>query len=192
MLGANLIPREIEKRTLHLLFSRPVAVFEVVAGKALGLACLLLLNTLLLGAALVACLKAVEFLPGSVSPILFAALGLAYLMSFLLACFSAMLSCAFKPALSVFGGVGAYLLGNSFGQIETLLDSKRVMPLTKAVLKGASWIFPDLGHFNLGFGVTYGLDVPVAQVALASVYALLWGALYLVIASVILKRRHLG
>ena len=51
--GVSLVSKEIEKRTVYSIFSKPVGRGEFIVGKYLGLCLTLLLNVLVMGAGVV-------------------------------------------------------------------------------------------------------------------------------------------
>src|SRR6185437_7550167 len=51
LIGASLLNREVERRTIFLALSRPISRFQFVAGKYVGLLLVLLLNWALVSAA---------------------------------------------------------------------------------------------------------------------------------------------
>src|SRR5579883_737580 len=53
ILGINLVPNEIEKRTIYTILSKPVARFEFLAGKFLGGLMTVFVNVALMGLAFV-------------------------------------------------------------------------------------------------------------------------------------------
>ena len=119
MIGASLINREVERRTMYLALSRPISRFQFVAGKYVGLCFVLMLNWLLVSGAFLAVL----LLSGGVeahsfSTTLFVALGLLLFQSLMMAAIAILFSTFSTTSLSAVLAIGVYLIGNNVSQIH--------------------------------------------------------------------------
>jgi ABC-type transport system involved in multi-copper enzyme maturation permease subunit len=187
--GAVVIAREFDRRTVFLALARPISRLEFLLGKYVGVAVVLVLNSLLLSAGFLFVLR---LLPGGdalLGPTVFQALGLLALQSLVLAALSLFFSSFSTPSLSIVMALGMYLVGVNLSQLR-LLAAKQEAGALKYLIEGFSAILPNFEHFNLGLKVSYGLAVPGSFVLASVAYALVWIGLLLVFAGVLLDRKE--
>jgi len=192
LLGATLLPREIERRTLHLALSRPISRMDFVFGKFLGLQAVLALNWLL-GVAILYAIVIKEapdweyVLRGA--PAIGAVLLL--LHGAVLSAIAAALSLVTTPPVAMAAAFGIYLVGHAHTAIQLLIERGR-NPAALPVLKIIRWVFPNLEHFTLGARATYDIHVPASFVALSVFYAVLWVAIALLVAGMAARQKELS
>ena len=184
--GHQLIFREVERKTLYFIFSRPVHRWQFVCGKFLGLfltlgVCLLSMGTLLTGVLL---LSGYEF--GG-------ALGQAFLLKageLLIMAASAVMVAAFTtPVLAGLLTLAVYVVGHGSGELFALL-ARTESVVVGALVKGISWVVPRLDLFHGTAPVLQNSSWPASHLVWALGYAGLYAAACLVFASLILSRRE--
>lgn len=190
MIGASLLNREVERRTMYLALSRPISRFQFVAGKYVGLCFVLILNWLLVSGSFLSVL----LLSGGVeahsfSTTLFAALGLLLFQSLMMAAIAILFSTFSTTSLSAVLAIGVYLIGNNVSQIYGIAQ-KVHSRIGSFSLEMLGFILPNLEHFNLGTKVTYGIDVPVKFVLLAVAYSLVVSTFAIVLAGVFIHKKE--
>jgi len=190
LMGAAVLNREVERRTMFLALSRPISRFQFVAGKYLGLLMILILNWALVSAVFLGIL----FLAGGVetncfSSTLFVALGLLLLQSWVMAGVAIFFSTISTTSLSAVLAIGVFLIGNNVTQIHTMA--------TKIHSTVGSWCMglfglavPNLEYFDLGSKVTYGLPVAGHFILIATGYALVVSALLITLAGVLIHGKE--
>lgn len=169
LVGAVILGREIDKRTIHLALSRPLSQAEFLCGKYLGLVWVLCVNWILLTVAYLLVMKATGSPANST---LFLALLLVLLQSFLIAGFAFFFSSFSTASLSVIFTVGILLIGKNISQIR-FLSAKVDEQWLASILKALAALLPNFEHFGLGLNVTYGLPVPASVLVGSVIYGLL-------------------
>jgi ABC-type transport system involved in multi-copper enzyme maturation permease subunit len=175
--GIGLVSKEIERKTIYTIVSKPVARFQFLLGKYLGLCLTLLINTSIMTSGLLAVLY-LQDVP--IHAVLFKALGMITAVALLFSTFSsATLSAIFTLAIYVIGHLTPDL--KAFGQ--------KMEGVGRTVLEGMYYILPNLDRFNLKGHVTHQLDVPAGDLLMIVAYGMAYTAFLLMLASVIFQQR---
>jgi ABC-type transport system involved in multi-copper enzyme maturation permease subunit len=182
--GIGLVNKEIDKKTIYTIISKPVARYQFLLGKYLGLSLTLLINTGIMAAGLLAVLY---FQDVPIQLVLFKALGLVYL-EFLVVTAVALLFSTFTSAtLSAIFTLAVYVIGHLTTDLKTF--GQKMDALGRAVLESIYYLLPNLDRFNLKGHVTHQLDVPAGDLVLIVSYGTAYTALLLVLASAIFQHR---
>jgi len=183
--GIGLVNREIERKTIYTIASKPVPRTSIVIGKYAGLVLVLGLLVALMGTAqvLVLLLNGVPFGAG-----LGIALGMTLLELMVVTAFAVLYSTFTSPTLASFFSLSTYVIGHltedirSFGSAS---ESRFVQELSAAVY----WVLPDLEAFNVRMEVVHGVELPLPYLASTAAYGLLYSGLVLAGAALIFHRR---
>ncbi len=189
MIGAGMVAREFDRRTILVALTKPITRFQFLLGKFGGLKWVLLLNSLLLSAAYLGILRMLTDNPAIISDTLLQALYLLCIQSLLLSALAIFFSTFSTTSLSVMMTLGVYVVGVNVSQIR-MLAIKQDSVLLASLLKAASMIVPNFEHFNLGFKVTYGVPVSGSFVALGTLYGSAWILLLMLLSGWIIQRRE--
>jgi ABC-type transport system involved in multi-copper enzyme maturation permease subunit len=184
LVGAGCVALEIERRTLLLLFSKPVARWEVVIGKFLGVLALALTNVAVLALLLEA---VVWWRTGAPEPALLPAVILSAVEVLLLTAFAVLFSCFSSQMVSGIFGVGVYLVGH-FADGLTLLQ-ERVSGAAALLVRFLILVLPNLERFNLRAEAVHGLHPPAPLVALAAGYGFAYAGFVLLLTVLLFRRR---
>lgn len=197
-IGIGLVSKEVEKRSIYSLLSKPIERHQLVLGKYLGLVLTLAVNLAVMSAALYAVLAYMAWAapPGAAlgweRPALDPAMLKAFVLTFLeLAIVTAiavffstfstpMLSAAFTFALFVAGRFSADL--RNFNQV---VES----PAANALTTGLYWLLPNLSQFDARAQVVHGDPVSAASLAFSAAYAVLYIAALITAAALVFSRR---
>lgn len=185
LLGANIVHEEIDRKTLFVLLSRPVARWQYVGGRYLGIAGALMLMTLALTVVFAVVLTIVN---GQMSGGDGIALGLAFVEAMVLGSVGVMLSCFTTPTLGVGMGVGAWLIGASSDDLIGLTEGQGAANVAARVV---SYVFPALSRFNFREAVVYDFAIDPTHVLSVAGYGLAYAVAMLALASIILQRREM-
>lgn len=182
--GIGLVNKEIDKKTIYTIISKPVARYQFLLGKYLGLSLTLLVNTGIMAAGLLAVLY---FQDVPIQLVLFKALGLVFL-EFLVVTAVALLFSTFTSAtLSAIFTLAVYVIGHLTTDLKTF--GQKMDAVGRAVLESIYYLLPNLERFNLKGHVTHQLDAPAGDLLLIVAYGTAYTALLLVLASAIFQRR---
>ena len=192
-LGVAMLYAEVQKRTVHAIVSKPIARWEFVLGKYLGMALTLTVLVALFALAMVGLLTLQGVaLTGAVAK----ALVLAWLEVLTVAAIAVFFSAFSTPFLSGIFAFALFVLGRLTPDMEEAIRGSDAAPWMKALLDVALRIVPDLHLFSVSGRTLDGAHVTVhgdfvtwAYVGTSAAYGVLWIAGLLVIASVIFERR---
>jgi Cu-processing system permease protein len=199
--GINLIAKDLDRRTIYMVLSRPIARWQYIIGKFFGMSLLIMTAVLFLGCcAALSIMTLMQVYPLFFSQfswsmivlaLLFIALSLVLLsaLSFLFASFA---STSFVTlALTVI----AYLIGNSLADVKALVENPgavgiQVAPLTLKTVQAAYYLFPNLSFFDLKLQAAHGLPVAPSYVLWTALYGLLYTCLAVALAALIFRKKE--
>jgi Cu-processing system permease protein len=185
-LGISLVSKEVERRTIYTILSKPVHRWEVVLGKYLGLAATVAVNVLLMGAGLALLTLAMGWWGGALAAALFLVLVEALVLTALATLFSTFTT----PTLAAIFTLGLFVVGHLTGALRAVTQqaqSEWIRLLGEAVYR----LLPNLEAFNVKGRVAVGDPVSLAEVGLAAGYGLLYVVAVLALAAVVFERREL-
>jgi ABC-type transport system involved in multi-copper enzyme maturation permease subunit len=188
-IGVGLVYKEIDKRTIYNLLSKPVHRQEFVVGKYLGLCMTLLVNSIVMAAGTE---LALLYVNRGLAPIELAVLPAAYLIFLeltLLVGIAIMFSSFTTPMLAALFSFAAYVIGQFSGdlrQAAELSDSTVV----RALLTALYYLLPNLSNFGFIAEASHGRLPPPAMVLQATVYAAIYIGILLSASALIFQRRN--
>lgn len=182
--GIGLVSKEIDKKTIYTIVSKPVARFEFLLGKFFGLTLTLLVNMLIMTVGLLAVLMA-QSVP--IESVLFKAIGLILLECMVVTAVALLCSTFTSATLSAIFTLAIYVIGHLTADLKTF--GQKMDGLGRSMLEGMYYLLPNLERFNLKGHVTHQLDVPLNDLALIVAYGMAYTAFLLLLASIIFQRR---
>lgn len=154
-MGASLLTKEIESRTLYMVISRPVPRWVFISGKLLGLICVLIINLLILSAMI---LIASYLLGGQLSQMTFVAMGFnlveAILLLLVVVLFSLFSNTILASIISLVILASGHAVKETFG--STFVDHR---PALKMVLDFYHLVLPAFYKLNFKEYVIYSQSV---------------------------------
>lgn len=185
-IGADLVSRDVERRTLHLLLVKPLSREEFVLGRYLGLCLTLFSSVALMGAGLALALWTVQ---GQFS------------LSLLAAAYSLMLQICLTGAIAVFFSttssrvlaiLGATILAVLGRMTDVLKNASVVLEGFPDWLgKGLYLFLPNLLNFDLKNHAIYGDPIPPRILADLTAYAAVYVVVLLSLGALAFRRRDL-
>ncbi len=184
-LGVGLIHKEVDRRTIYTVLSKPLSRSEFLLGKYLGLVATLWLQMAVMGVgfAVTSWLSEAPLDAGHAY-----AIGLAGMEAALLAAVATMFSSFSTPLLSALFSVGIYLVGHLTRDLREL-GAASGSEGTATVTSLLHRVLPDLESLNLSIQAVHGLPIAPAEVAFAVLYAVGYSAALLVFATILFQRR---
>lgn len=183
--GIGLVSKEIEKKTIYTIVSKPVPRYEFLIGKFCGLAITLFVNTCVMVAGL---LLVLWFMKVPIEAILFMSLSLIYLECLVVTAVALLFSTFSSATLSAIFTLAIYVIGHLSGDLR-LFGKKFMGDVGQGVLNALYYTLPNLERFNLKGHVIHHLDFSAADMALTLAYGLTYAAMLLLIASMIFQKR---
>jgi ABC-type transport system involved in multi-copper enzyme maturation permease subunit len=184
-MGVGLIHREVERRTIYTILSKPVTRARFLAGKYLGLVATLWLQLAIMVAAFVVVSLASGAALGAGHAI---ALGLVAVELAVVVAFATLFSSFTTPFLAACYSVGLYLVGHLTRELRALGAGAQ----SEVFAETTVWIhrvFPDLSALNRVIEAVHGLPIPAPEVGWALVAGAAWCAGFLLVAVVVFERR---
>jgi ABC-type transport system involved in multi-copper enzyme maturation permease subunit len=184
--GINLVYKEIEKKTVFNILSKPVSRDKFIIGKFLGLALTMLMA---LGAMAVIFFVFVALSGGGFDwgiLLYFFMLGLELLV---IVAISLLFSSFTTPILSFIFTVSLYLIGHvmwTFNEFKSLLKA----PAWKAFVQVLYYLLPNLDKFNIKNDVVLGTALNPWTLLFSSLYALAYIAALLALTVLIFRKRE--
>ena len=182
--GIGLVSKEIDKKTIYTIVSKPVARFEFLLGKFFGLTLTLFVNMLIMTTGLLAVLLA-QSVP--IEALLFKAIGLILLECMVVTAVALLCSTFTSATLSAIFTLAVYVIGHLTPDLKTF--GQKMDGFGRNMLEGMYYLLPNLERFNLKGQVTHQLDVPLNDLVLIVAYGMAYTAFLLLLASVIFQRR---
>jgi len=197
-IGIGLVSKEVERRSIYTLLSKPVRRHEVVLGKYCGLVLTLAVNLAIMAVTVYAVLGYMsvtgseEFRRGLEAP----ATDPAMLKAFFLIFVQLMLVAAIALFFSTFCGslvaagltVGLYVVGHFTADLRSLQDVVDA-PVAGFVAMGLSYLLPDLAAFDVSADVVHAQPVTIGYILLTVGYAFAYIGALLVGAMAVFSRR---
>lgn len=183
--GISLLYKEIDKKTIYTIISKPIQRWQFLLGKYLGILLTLAVELTIMSVIFVAQLAIKDI---ELTTTLFQALALIYVEISVVAAIAMLFTTFSTPFLSGLLTASLFLLGNAHGAIRNFAEIHKSDTI-RGVLKIAEVFLPDLTLFNLTQEVTYNIEVPWSYVAYATSHGLLYAGALLVISSVVFGRR---
>lgn len=185
-LGTSLIYKEIEKRTLYILLSKPVSRVEFLIGKFFGLWSSVILNVLLMSAVY---LTIVAIKGGGVDLVsLWSILLLLFELSIFIALAIVFSTITMPLAGAIYSLIILYI-GHSLDMIKNAAEKSSAF--FKYLVEIAYYILPNLEKFNLRNSVVHGTTPSFNEIMFPVIYAILYSICLLWIASIALKNQDL-
>ncbi|MHC4871053.1 MAG: ABC transporter permease [Planctomycetota bacterium] len=206
-IGTALIYKEIDKRTIYTILSKPVSRYEFLLGKFAGLVSVLFIVLSLMG--VIVCLFIKMVLAGTINYIFIEAMLLTFFELSIVTALAVMFSTVASPILSAIFTFSCYLVGQVTPSLLDIVNFKPldqkgmeletvdvfskfltvshevVAPLSKVVY----YILPNLTHFSLRNRVVYGPDLAQGEFVSAVVYACFYCSAVLFAAVLLFNRK---
>jgi len=189
-IGVGLVSKEMDKRTLYALLAKPLERWQFLAGKFVGLAMTLAVNTGAMTVGLYLALWSVKHPLTSNDWYLLAAVYLILLKLVLIVALAMLFSCFTSPFLAILFTAGIYVAGLFAGELRTM-QAVDLSPSAMAVFRGVSYLLPNFENFNVMGVVAHARPVPLALVWQGTLYAAVYSLVVLVGAAMVFSRRNL-
>ncbi len=197
-IGIGLVSKEVERRSIYSLLSKPIRRHELILGKYAGLVLTLAVNVAVMAAALYLVLgymswvESEEFkatwLRPAADPAMLPAIFLVFAQLALVTAL-ALFFCTFSsPILSAVLTFGLYVVGHfnaDLRNFESVVDSTAAAYLARALY----YALPSLAPFDVKAAVVHGEPVTFGYVAMTTGYGAAYVAALLLAAVFIFSRR---
>ncbi|UCE86443.1 MAG: ABC transporter permease subunit [Deltaproteobacteria bacterium] len=184
-LGVGVLHKEVDRRTIYTILSKPISRSEFVLGKYLGLTATIWLQLLIMSAAfaLISWLAHAPLGTGHAAALLLSGLEMSLMVAV-----ATLFSAFTTPMLASFFTAGIWVVGHLTRDLRQLASHSDV----SAVRELAVWIhrlLPDLESFNVSIQAVHGLPIEGSEVTLPIAYGIGYASLVLILAIVLFERR---
>jgi len=197
-IGIQLVSKEVERRSIYSMLSKPIARRQLVLGKYLGLVLTLAVNLAVMALAFYIVLgymrwtapqSVLDSLDGpATDPRMLKAIVLIYGQLAIVTAVALFFSSFSTPILSASFTLGIYVAGHFSADLrnfDQVIDSA----VAQTIARGLYWILPNLAPFDVKAQVVHALPVPAGYVALTLLYGAAYVAVLLTMAVMIFSRR---
>ncbi|HXI24020.1 MAG TPA: ABC transporter permease subunit [Pyrinomonadaceae bacterium] len=185
--GVGLVYKEIERRTLYAILSKPISRGQFLLGKYLGLCATLFVNVLIMGLgvslALVYIHRGWDPLVVNIWP----AILLIYFELAIITGVALLFSSFSTPALSALLTFFVFIIGHFSADLKALANSGSS---ARFVFRALYYLLPNLTNYSAIAAASHGTVPDATSVLLAIAYAIVYSAVLLAAASLIFGRRN--
>jgi ABC-type transport system involved in multi-copper enzyme maturation permease subunit len=197
-IGINLVAKEVERRSIYNLLSKPVTREQFLIGKYLGLVTTLAVN---IGAMCVAFYLVLFYqdwaaTPGqraawpapAMDPKLMIAVALIFGELMLVTAVALFFSSFAGPLVAILMTFALWIAGHfnaDLRQFEQVVDS----PVVAYIARGLYYVLPNLAPFNVKAEIVHGVPVAASHIVLTLGYAVVYISMLLVAAVTVFRRR---
>ncbi|HRH42184.1 MAG TPA: ABC transporter permease subunit [Pyrinomonadaceae bacterium] len=185
--GVSLVSKEIERRTVYSIFSKPIGRGEFIVGKYLGLCLTLLVNVVLMG---VGVSLAILYVGGKgLALSIWGSILLIFLELTIITAVAVLFSSFSSSALSALLSFFVFIIGHFSASLNDLAKSMG-SAFAQYFFGAIYYLLPNLSHFSFIANAAYG-DAPPASMILGSfVYAIVYVMILLTLTILIFSRRN--
>lgn len=185
LIGGRLVYKEIEKRTIYLILSRPLHRWEFIAGKYFGLLLVLFESILIM----VGMFYLIIFLFGiqaNFSPLL--SVLMTFCQLWILTAIAIFFSTFTTPITSAVFTFVVYFLGHFTRDLKVLAALSK-SPQLKAIADIVYIILPNLSNFNVKSEVVHNMIIDPKIIIFTIIYALVYSFIIIFISCLIFQRK---
>jgi len=198
----QMVSKDLEKKTVYLILSRPISKAQYILGKYTGLGSIILFSSAVLGicAALsvqVSTLGVEDYMPANFSWHVFF-LSVAFLTLSLLVMTGISIlfvSITSHPFTAMLLALMTYFIGQNIENVKNIIISTRIFSpdaISMKVINIVSWVLPNLAVFDLKATAAYGLPLDAMSLAWTTLYGLSYIGMCLIVTILIFQRRELA
>jgi ABC-type transport system involved in multi-copper enzyme maturation permease subunit len=187
--GVGLVYKEIEKRTIYAIFSKPVGRGEFLVGKYLGLCLTLLVNVVVMG---VGVSLALIYVSGGWDPlvvVIWPAVFLIYLELMILTAVALLFSSFSSPALSALLTFFVFIIGHFSADLKSLATSIGSVA-ARWLFTSLYYLLPNFANYSFITPAAHGHRPDSAVMVIGALYAFCYIVIVVALATLVFRRRN--
>lgn len=187
--GVGLVYKEIERRTIYVIFSKPVGRGEFLIGKYLGLCLTLLVNVTVMA---IGVSLALIYVSRGWDPLLktiWPAVLLIYLELMILTAIALLFSSFSSPALSALLTFFVFIIGHFSSDLKNLANSMG-STAPRWLFGALYYLLPNLANYSFITPAAHGRTPPAGFLLTAVLYAFVYIAIVLAASTLIFSKRN--
>ena len=199
--GINLMAKDLDKKTIYMVLSRPISRSQYIVGKFLGMALLIIITMVFLSMCAMLSIQLIKmayptYFQRFSWPMVLLALSFSTLTMILLSAlaflFASFTSTSFITLVLT---VIAYIIGQSLSDVKALVEAPQVVgiqvsAITVKLVQIAYYLFPNLSIFDIKTHAAHALPLSLSYIFWTVIYGLVYTALAVTGAAVIFRRRE--
>jgi ABC-type transport system involved in multi-copper enzyme maturation permease subunit len=189
LIGIGLVSKEIEKKTLYTILSRPVRRWEFIAGKYLGLLMTLTVNAALMAAGFYLVLLIVSRGLYRSDATFLVAIYFIILEFFIVTAITLLFSSFSSPVFAAIFAFSLFVIGTFAEDLRNF--AALAHGVTKWLMTGAAYLVPNFAALNVISQVGHSETLSGKLILLNTIYAVLYSLTATAAAVLIFERRNL-
>jgi ABC-type transport system involved in multi-copper enzyme maturation permease subunit len=182
--GIGLVSKEIDRRTIFTIVSKPVSRAAFLVGKYLGLVLTLAVEVTIMS---VCFLVMLSFYGDHLTGPALTAIGLIFLELSVVTAVAIVFSSFSTPFLSGLFTIAVWVIGHLTPDLREF--GERTGGWVQRVMDGLYYLLPNFRNFNIKEQVVHSLAVPDDFIIFSVLYAAIYISLLLVVATLVFERR---
>ena len=187
--GVGLVYKEIEKRTIYAIFSKPVGRGEFLLGKYLGLCLTLFVNVVVMGLGVSLALIYVNRGWDPLVLVIWPAVLLIFLELMIITAIALLFSSFSSPALSALLTFFVFIIGHFSSDLKSLATSMG-STAARGLFAALYYLLPNLSNYSFITPAAHGQTPGAAFVTMTTLYAVCYIAVILAAATLVFSRRN--
>jgi ABC-type transport system involved in multi-copper enzyme maturation permease subunit len=188
-IGIGLVAKEIDKKTLYTILSRPVRRWEFIAGKYFGLMMTLVVNAALMTVGFYAALLITARHLTAADARLLVAIYFIILQFLMVTAITLLFSSFSTPIFSAVFSFALFAIGTFSEDLRGFAALSH--GISKVFMTGAAYLVPNFAALNVISQVAHNQPVRASLIGFNTLYALLYSAAITAGAVIIFERRNL-
>ncbi|MET0647024.1 MAG: ABC transporter permease subunit [Pyrinomonadaceae bacterium] len=187
--GVGLVYKEIERRTIYAIFSKPVGRGEFLLGKYLGLCLTLAVNVAVMGAGVS---LALLYVSGGWHPLalsIWPAVALIYVELMIVVAVALLFSSFSSPALSALLTFFVFVIGHFSAELKSL-SAAGASGVARLFFAALYYLLPNLSNYSYITAAAHGRTPAAPDFLVAVLYGLAYIAALLAASTLVFKRRN--
>lgn len=183
--GIGLVYKELEKRTIYTIISKPITRYQFLLGKYCGLVLTLMVEVAIMAGGFLLLLL---YYPGAFDQALFKAIYLIFLELILVTSVALLFSSFSTPILSGIMTLAFFIIGHLTYDLKLLVEESKM----KGLVYFSNFLYytlPNLENFNIKGRVVHHLQVDWDYMLFTTLYGLFYIFLLLSLSIIIFQRR---
>lgn len=183
-IGVGLVYKEIERRTIYTIVSKPIHRWQFLIGKYLGLVMTLFVEVAIMAAGFFL----IAAIYGKADPELLKAVLLIFYELTLITAVAIMFSSFSTPVLSSLFTMGVFVIGHLSTDLKAF-GAKSDSVIVQKVTAGLYYALPNLSNLNIKAQVVQNVPVPGEYIAFVTAYTALYVIALLLISAMVFQYR---
>ena len=187
--GVGLVYKEIERRTLYAILTKPIGRGQFLLGKYLGLCLTLLVNVIVMG---VGVSLALIYIRRGWDPLvvrIWPAIMLIYFELMIITGVALLFSTFSSPALSALLTFFVFVIGHFSADLKSLSSTSNQVA-ARLVFRALYYLLPNLSTYSVITPAAHGLSPDMQSIILAVAYTIMYDVVLLAGATLIFSRRN--